>query len=121
MAVQADLAPRAATWAPVHPNEFDQQRIARLLDRRRRYRYVTPTVVPVSGGYRIESPCCSRNIDPDGGVIDIALLLYDGQRSQWRLFCRDHTRQSWELHSAYGRLHELLEGLNADVDRTFWQ
>jgi hypothetical protein len=105
----------------MHPNELDQRRIARVLEQRRRYRYVSPTVVPVSGGYRIESPCCSRNIDPEGGIIDVALLLYDDQRIQWRLFRRDHERQSWELHGAYERLHELLAGLNADDDRTFWQ
>jgi hypothetical protein len=78
-------------------------------------------VVPVSGGYRVESPCCSRNIDPEGGVIDVALLLHDEQRSCWRLFRKDHQRQSWELHSTYARLHELLDGLNTDTERTFWQ
>ena len=59
-----------------HPNDFDRKRIERALKARKRYRYVTPRVAAVTDGYRIESPCCSRNIDPDGGVVDVALLLY---------------------------------------------
>jgi hypothetical protein len=121
MAARAEKARPAKTWAAVHPNEFDQRRIERALERRERYRYVSPTVVPVSAGYRIESPCCSRNVDPEGGIIDVALLLYDDQRIRWRLFYRDHERLSWELHSAYGRLHELLDMLNTDADRIFWK
>jgi hypothetical protein len=104
-----------------HPNEFDLRRIERALESRERYRYVTPRAVATEGGYRIESPCCSRNIDPEGGVIDIALLLFDQERMRWQLFRRDHERRTWELDSAYARLHELLEALNADVDRAFWQ
>jgi hypothetical protein len=104
-----------------HPNEMDKKRIERALQSRRRYRYVSPSVLTVGGGYRIESPCCSRNIKEDGGVIDVAMLLFDGDRGLWRLFRRDHARQAWELHSTYNRLHELLEGLNADPERAFWQ
>jgi len=104
-----------------HPNEFDLKRIERALQDRVRYRYVTPTIVGVSGGYRIQAPCCSRNIDPEGGIVDVALMLLDGLHGEWRLFFKDHQRQSWELHSAYSRLKELLDYLNADPERMFWQ
>ncbi len=75
--------------------ELDRRRIQRALRERVRYRYVQPKVmgeVDADGepaGWRIVSPCCSRNIDPDGGEIDIAWLqpLPD---SRWRLHMRDH-------------------------------
>jgi hypothetical protein len=121
MGKRANRPRPAEAWNAGQPNELDLSRIARVLERRRRYRYVSPRVVSVSGGYRIESPCCSRNVDPEGGIIDVALLIYDDQHGCWRLFCKDHQRQSWELHSVYSRLHELLDGLNSDVDRAFWQ
>jgi hypothetical protein len=104
-----------------HPNDFDRKRIERALKRRKRYRYVTPSVAAVTDGYRIESPCCSRNIDPQGGVVDVALMLYDAGRLTWQLFRKDHKRGIWELHSSYDRLIELLDQLNADPERTFWQ
>lgn len=104
-----------------HPNDFDRRRIRRALKARRRYRYVSPTVAGVNGGYRIESPCCSRNIDADGGVIDVALLLYDADRATWQLFRKNHKTKTWEFHSTYDRLVELLDRLNVDPERTFWQ
>jgi hypothetical protein len=104
-----------------HPNEFDRKRIERALKSRKRYRYVSPSVTMVAGGYRIESPCCSRNVDPDGGVVDVALFLYDTGRAAWQLFRKDHKRATWELHSTYDRLIELLDQLNVDPERTFWQ
>jgi len=103
------------------PNDLDLKRIQRGLESRRRYRYVSPNVKAVDGGYRIESPCCSRNIDSDGGIIDVALLLYEPKSRSWRLFRKDHERGSWEFHSSYPRLHELLAALSADPERTFWQ
>ena len=60
-----------------HPNDLDRKRIERALKSRKRYRYVTPSVTTTIGGYQIESPCCSRNIDRDGGVVDVALLLHE--------------------------------------------
>lgn len=104
-----------------HPNEFDRRRIERALQSRKRYRYVTPNVAAVVNGYRVESPCCSRNIDPEGGVVDVALMLYDASHSAWQLFRKDHKRGAWELHSSYARMVELLEMLKADPDRMFWQ
>lgn len=106
---------------PAHPNDLDLRRIERALSTRKRYRYVSPSVAPVTNGYRIESPCCSRNIDPDGGVVDVALLQYDARRALWRLFRKDHENGAWEFHSIHDRLIELLESLNIDPDRKFWQ
>jgi hypothetical protein len=107
--------------ASPQPNDFDRRRIERALKARKRYRYVTPSVAPVGGGYRIESPCCSRNIDPEGGIVDVALLMFDEDRVAWRLFRKDHAKRTWELHQSYGRLIELLEDLNIDLERVFWQ
>lgn len=103
------------------PNEFDLRRIERRLEERVRYRYVVPTILGVEGGYRIESPCCSRTVDPDGGIIDVALLLFDQDRGQWRLYNKDHSRKSWEIHSIHKRLTDLLDELAADPRREFWQ
>jgi hypothetical protein len=109
------------TGSAAHPNDFDRKRIERALKTRKRYRYVTPSVAVVTDGYRIESPCCSRNIDPEGGIVDVALLLHDADRRAWQLFRKDHERGKWELHSTYDRLIELLAQLNADPERKFWQ
>jgi hypothetical protein len=108
--------------APVaQPNEFDRHRIERALARRERYRYVTPRVHAVRDGYRIDSPCCSRNVDPDGGVIDVAMLLYVPGDLPWWLYRREHVVQQWLLHHRAQRLDELLELLRADPRRLFWQ
>ncbi len=104
-----------------HPNDLDRKRIERALQKRKRYRYVSPTVVAVSGGYHISSPCCSRNIDPDGGIIDVALVLHDPLTSGWHLFRKDHDTGAWTLHSVHDRLPTLLDLLNSDPERTFWQ
>jgi Protein of unknown function (DUF3024) len=104
-----------------HPNDLDRKRIEHALKARKRYRYVSPSVAAVAGGYRIASPCCSRNIDPDGGVIDVALLLYDSDRAAWQLFRKDHRNETWQFHSTHERLLDLLDQLNADPERQFWQ
>ena len=104
-----------------HPNDLDRKRIERALKARKRYRYVTPTVVTTAGGYRIESPCCSRNIDPDGGVVDVALLRHDPDHARWELFRKDHGKGVWQLDTTHERLPQALERLNADPERTFWQ
>lgn len=115
------LLERATAMPPAHPNAFDLKRIERAIASRKRYRYVSPKVEGVTDGYRIESPCCSRNIDPEGGIVDVALLQYDSERGRWHLYRKDHVSGTWELHSAYDRLVELLEQLNTDPDRKFWQ
>lgn len=104
-----------------HPNELDRRRIERALRSRKRYRYVTPRVAPATGGYRVESPCCSRNVDRDGGVIDVALLLHDAASGQWRLFSKDHAGDAWRLHSTHERIAAALDLLGEDAGREFWQ
>ncbi len=103
-----------------HPNELDRRRILRALARRTRYRYVSPEVTPEPSGYRVVSPCCSRNIDRAGGKIDIARFEYDAAQEQWRLYARNHAAQLW-VPQGQGRLHELLGMLNEDPKRIFWQ
>ncbi|MFO1107722.1 MAG: DUF3024 domain-containing protein [Bradyrhizobium sp.] len=104
-----------------HPNELDRKRIERALKSRQRYRYVSPKVADVAGGYLIESPCCSRNIDAEGGVIDVALLHHEAASGVWQLFCKDHRNGVWELHSTHQRLASVTDLLNADPERVFWQ
>lgn len=123
MAMPASRPPPAARQ-PVpgrpQPNEVDWRRIERALERRGRYRYVRPAVEADDNGYRIVSPCCSRNVDAEGGSIDIARLAYDEAASCWRIYSKDHHTPAW-VPRAQGRLHELLALLNADPQRIFWQ
>lgn len=103
-----------------HPNEVDCKRIERALRARKRYRYVEPRVLPAADGYHIESPCCSRNVDREGGVIDIASLQYFPQRELWGLFRKDHARGCWVPWGEFPGLGQALELLNHDPQRTFW-
>ena len=96
------------------------RRIRRALENRRRYRYVEPQVIGIAGGYRIESPCCSRNIDPTGGLIDIAQLLPSPHNGQWLLQYRDHLQQCWVAHGFFPSLSAALAVLGEDPDRLFW-
>jgi hypothetical protein len=112
---------RVDAGLPAHPNELDCRRIERALRSRQRYRYVTPNVAGVAGGYLIESPCCSRNIEAEGGVIDVALLRYDNAGAAWQLSRKDHGRGVWVLHSTHQRLASVTDVLNADPERVFWQ
>lgn len=104
-----------------HPNEFDQRRIARLLGQRVRYRYVEPEVQSIVGGYLIVSPCCSRNIDASGGTIDIAWLEYVYPAGLWRLYKKDHKLGFWQLHTVSPLLQLLINRVNEDAERVFWQ
>ncbi len=103
------------------PNEFDLKRIEHLLEQRLRYRYVTPEVRLIADGYLVVSPCCSRNIDAGGGVIDIARLEYAQPEGIWRLYHKEHERGTWKLHSVAPTLQVLLIRLNEDPSRVFWQ
>nr|WP_295382945.1 hypothetical protein [uncultured Pseudacidovorax sp.] len=111
--------------------DFLRHRIAHALRERARYRYVRPRVLRDGAGYRIESPCCSRNVDAEGGVIDIARLqpvtdadgqphLQDGQ-PLWQLQARDHAAGRWAPPGAPAPLHALLAQLCVDVERVFWK
>ncbi|MBI5335369.1 MAG: hypothetical protein HZB72_12420 [Burkholderiales bacterium] len=119
--------------APASLHSLDRARIERALRRRQRYRYVRPQVRPDGRGFRIVSPCCSRNVDPDGGLIDIARLLPRGTASKgvspnmplpaqptWQLLRRDHEHGRWVLHSQADRLEPLLQQLCLDPQRVFW-
>lgn len=113
--------PRVPAAVPgAHPNELDLRRIRRALESRRRYRYVEPRVLGSVDGYRIESPCCSRNVDPHGGVIDIARLEPAPASGQWLLQRRDHPGQDWVVHGAFASLGAALDVLTEDPDRLFW-
>lgn len=103
------------------PNELDLKRIARLLEKRSRYRYVSPRVEARDDGYRIVSPCCSRNVDSQGGEIDIARLEYDEANRMWRLYSKDHARDEWLYYDSGRELDAVLMSLLADPYRVFWQ
>ncbi|MDR2129260.1 MAG: hypothetical protein LBP52_09390 [Burkholderiaceae bacterium] len=106
-----------------------RHRLERALRQRVRYRYVKPRVLREGDGLRIESPCCSRNVDAQGGVIDIALLLPvggdehqgSGQAAQlWRLFARDHAAGGWVLQHESERIDDLVQLLCTDARRVYW-
>lgn len=107
--------------AATHPNELDRKRIERAIGNRKRYRYVSPSVDICRDGYVIRSPCCSRNVDPGGGVVDIALVQYWEGPTPWAIYRRDHGTGAWCLHAVHDRLPDLLEQLNLDPLRQFWQ
>ncbi len=115
------MLPARCAAGGLHPNDVERKRIERTLGQRKRYRYVRPRVRAVAGGYLIDSPCCSRNIDADGEVVDIALLLYGGEPQTWELYARDHRAQKWCWYASYVRISDLLGDLNADKKRVFWK
>lgn len=96
----------------------DSVRILDALRERVRYRYVQPVVLPVDAGWKVVSPCCSRNVDDEGGVIDIAWL--EPTASGWRLHSRDHTAQRWVTQAEATEMSELLDLLCLDPQRVFW-
>ena len=105
----------------MHPNDVDRKRIERALATRVRYRYVSPDVQADEAGYRIQSPCCSRNVDKTGGVVDIARLEYVADSRAWRLYRKDHAQREWQFYKEFSALNALLQFLNRDPDRTFWR
>lgn len=119
--MNAAVSRKLDAGVPAHPNEFDLKRIERAIRSRQRYRYVSPNVSGVTGGYLIDSPCCSRNIDAEGGVVDVALLHHDAAGAMWQLFRKDHQKGVWELHSTHQRLASVTDVLNTDPERVFWQ
>ncbi len=114
-------AKTSAAFPSPQPNEIDLKRIERALENRKRYRYVTPQVRPVENGYLITSPCCSRNIDPSGGEIDIARLEFLEESQHWRLFQKDHAEGQWVFYADYPALAPILSVLRDDPERRFWQ
>ncbi len=94
-------------------------RLERALRERVRYRYVRPLVLQQGDAFRIQSPNCSRKVDPGGGVIDIALLVPHGANS-WCLCSRDHAAHEWVPRLQNAALNEALDALCIDHERRFW-
>jgi hypothetical protein len=106
-------------------SDFMIYRLERALRERVRYRYVEPQVLREGESFRIQSPCCSRNVDPSGGLIDIALLTPDaagepGAGGGWSLAARDHTGGSWVQRMSNEPLDTVLDALCVDSERQFW-
>jgi hypothetical protein len=97
---------------------MDRVRIVRALRHRTRYRYVQPHIDSAEEGWIIKSPCCSRNVDPTGGVIDIAWL--QPLQNAWALHHKDQLNQQWVLHAESRHLQPLLDELCLDPLRLFW-
>jgi hypothetical protein len=102
------------------PSQFERKQIERALAKRKRYRYVRPTLRVVPEGILVESPCCSRRVDPSGGTVEVALLQRTSSGA-WRLFSKDHAGATWKPHGADALLTVLLDSLQNDPDRIFWQ
>ncbi|MCB2017337.1 MAG: hypothetical protein KDF54_07480 [Hydrogenophaga sp.] len=114
----------AAVTVPPDPTEaqvvgFMLPFIERALKDRARYRYVQPRVVAEGEAFRIEAPCCSRNVDKAGGVIDIALLR-PMAGGTWQVYGRDHQLDAWVLRARGLSLGDALESVCIDADRSFW-
>lgn len=109
----------ALSQARASVHDLGLARIERALAQRVRYRYVKPTVSREGEAYLITSPCCSRNVDPDGGVIRIALLspLAGGG---WLLSSHDHAAGQWLQHDEAPHLQSLLDEVCLDPGRVFW-
>lgn len=111
----------AAVTTPASGQVLDlmQHRLERALRERVRYRYVQPLVLREGENFRIQSPCCSRNVDPSGGLIDIALLVPHTGDS-WCLCARDHVNSTWVSRFQDEPLDVLLDLLCVDDERQFW-
>ncbi|MGR4932524.1 hypothetical protein ACIPUD_37865 [Bradyrhizobium sp. CAR08] len=119
--MNAAIIRRHHSGLPAHPNELDRWRIVRALTKRERYRYVSPEVTAVPGGYLVESSCCSGNINAEGGLVEVALLRHDRTGAAWQLFRKDHRKGVWEWHSTHQRLGLATTVLNTDPERLFWR
>ena len=116
-------APEAAALPAGSPvSDFMIYRLERALRERVRYRYVEPLVLREGQSFRIQSPCCSRNVDPSGGLIDIALLTpgATGAAGGWSLSARDHAAGVWLARISDAPLELLLDALCVDSERQFW-
>ena len=109
----------SANPSPAQVVSFVSVYIRRALNERVRYRYVQPRVLREGEAFRIEAPCCSRNVDPEGGVIDIALLT-PMAGGGWQLHARDHAAGAWMLQQCSMQLDELMDVLCVDAQRLFW-
>ena len=111
---------RPAMPEPGNVLTLDRVRIERGIAQRERYKYVVPRVEREGLGWKIVSPNCSRNIDPQGGEIDIAWLVPTSD-GRWLLHARDHAQGCWRLRVAGLTLADALARVCADPAREFWQ
>jgi hypothetical protein len=102
----------------IEQSEFMRRRVVRMLTQRQRYRYVEPQVEATASGFRITSPCCSRNVDPVGGVIEIACIERVDER--WQLYSHDHQHSEWVFYKEFESLDALLQVVCVDSERLFW-
>lgn len=113
------MAAHSATSTRAQVLDWVVRRVERALKERVRYRYVKPLVLREGESFRIQSPCCSRKVDPSGGLIDIALLVpHEG--SHWCLCSRDHANSTWEPRHQGASLDLLLDLLCVDSEHQFW-
>ena len=94
----------ASAGGLLQPNEFDRKRIQLAVAARKRYRFVKAAVRPAEGGFRIESPCCSRRVGSQwrDGQYRAAALSRAGclavvPQGSWKPrngCCTGHTRSS---------------------------
>ena len=114
------IAMRVAAPAHARANVHDltARRIERALARRLRYRYVQPVVTACDRGWLVSSPCCSRNVDPEGGEIPIA--RFEKVKGGWALHAHQHAEGRWVLHSQSEHVADLIELVCQDEARLFW-
>ncbi|HSD36044.1 MAG TPA: DUF3024 domain-containing protein [Rhodocyclaceae bacterium] len=117
-AMRTHLPVNATLAVLVDQTEFMRRRVVRTLAQRQRYRYVEPQVEATPAGFLIRSPCCSRNVDPAGGVIQIASITRLDE--VWQLFSHDHKKREWVFYDAFDSLDALLQVICVDSDRLFW-
>ena len=116
----------ASSTAALEENPSDAQVVGfmlpfieRALKDRVRYRYVQPRVLHDGESFRVEAPCCSRNVDAEGGVIDIARLT-PAPDGSWALQVREHAAGVWVPYAEGLSLGEALDTVCVDAERTFW-
>ena len=114
-----NMAARSVTPTSAQVLDLVVRRVERALKERVRYRYVQPLVLHEGESYRIQSPCCSRKVDPSGGLIDIALLVPHAD-GHWCLCSRDHANSTWEPRHQDTSLEVLLDLLCVDSEHQFW-
>lgn len=118
----AQLKPRVRR-SPSQPGavpSLDARRIELALQSRSRYKYVQPRVEREGLGWKVLSPNCSRNIDPQGGEVAIAWLVPHNEGG-WLLYARDHAQDCWQLRHEGPTLAAVLALLCSDPQREFWQ
>lgn len=123
--VGREIGSGSGSFVGSHVFVLDRVRIEVALEARKRYKYVSPQVLREGAGWKVVSPNCSRNVDKNGGAIDIAWLApvesdAPGLPSAWLLHARDHDAGRWVPKLRAPTLAQALERLAADPEREFW-